>query len=201
MRHKRPAEVSIGIDADPAVVDRWSREQRRDGLTVINGDATRYLSSIKFETTDFIYIDPPYLPETRKSGPLYNFEMTREDHVALLEVIRPLPAKVMISGYWSSLYSESLAGWNTYRYIAQTRQGTAEEWVWFNYPVPDRLHDYSFIGNDYRERERIKRKRDRWMRRLSSLPVLERRAIIQGLQLLDPPSAIKGVGLENESWG
>ena len=50
-----------------------------------------------------------------------------------------------------------------------------------NYPPPQELHDYSFLGADYRERERIKHKIKRWTDRLKSLPPLERAAILEAL--------------------
>lgn len=45
-------------------------------------------------------------------------------------------------------------------YATQTRSGaTAQKRVWMNYPEPLELHDYKFLGRNFRERERIKRKR------------------------------------------
>ncbi len=38
------------------------------------------------------------------------------------------------------------------------------------------LHDYRYLGEDFRERERIKRKKQRWVNRLQTMPVLERQA-------------------------
>lgn len=57
-----------------------------------------------------------------------------------------------------------------------------EEWVWFNYPVPTALHDYSFLGADFRERERIKRKKLRWTNRLRRLDLMERRALLSVIE-------------------
>lgn len=37
--------------------------------------------------------------------------------------------------------------------------------------------DYRYLGRDYRERERIRRKEARWVARLSAMTVLERRAV------------------------
>ena len=31
------------------------------------------------------------------------------------------------------------------------------EYLWCNYPAPMALHDYRYLGKDFRERERIKR--------------------------------------------
>lgn len=51
-----------------------------------------------------------------------------------------------------------------------------------NYPEPAELHDYRYLGADYREREQIKRKKLRWVRRLRAMPQLERYAVLAALQ-------------------
>ena len=63
-----------------------------------------------------------------------------------------------------------------------TRAGrTATEWLWFNFPAPVALHDYRYLGEDFRERERIKRKKQRWVNRLHTMPTLERRALLNAI--------------------
>ncbi len=57
----------------------------------------------------------------------------------------------------------------------------ATEWVWMNYPKPRKLHEYTYLGDNFRERERIKRKAGRWVTRFTNLPALERAAIIDQL--------------------
>ncbi len=65
---------------------------------------------------------------------------------------------------------------------AQTRGGRpATEHVWFNYPEPIKLHDYSYLGKNFRERERIKRKKQRWVTRIERMPMLERRAPLNAI--------------------
>jgi hypothetical protein len=89
---------------------------------------------------------------------------------------------VMISGYYSDLYAQTLEGWRTVQYTSQTRSGrTAIEWVWLNFPPPLELHDYRYLGRDFRERERIKRKIKRWKSRLSKMPDLERHAMLAAI--------------------
>ncbi len=177
MRHKRTASLNIGIDIDPAV----TRTFKLPGAIVKKDDATRFLKSYEFSGNEFVYCDPPYLLETRKGGKQYNFEYTPEQHIELLETLNGLPCMVMISGYYSDLYASLLGGWNSHSFEAQTRQGKAVEWIWFNYPWPKKLHDYSYLGTNFRDRERIKRKRQRWIERLLLMPVLERNAIVDGL--------------------
>jgi hypothetical protein len=50
-----------------------------------------------------------------------------------------------------------------------------------NYPEPMALHDYRYLGRNFRERERIKRKKIRWKNRLSRMPLLERRVLVATL--------------------
>jgi len=90
---------------------------------------------------------------------------------------------VMISGYWSSLYAEMLEEWNSISFEAMTRGGhTATEWLWFNFPQPTELHDYRYLGDNFRERERIKRKKQRWAARLERMPLLEKQALLSVLR-------------------
>lgn len=184
MQYKRPANVSVGIDINPVVIKRWDRFEMRN-LVKKCGDAfewlnryTNDLAIINPET--LIYLDPPYLMETRKSKrAIYNHEMTDEDHQRLLDIILELGCMVMISGYFSQMYTSELREWRSITYQSQTRGGSpATEWLWMNYPQPTELHDYSFLGGDFRERERISRKRKRWINRLLKLPQLERAAIL-----------------------
>jgi DNA adenine methylase len=184
MRKKLPAVASIGIDADAAALSRWAGCDH-PGLTLIHGDSLAFLSSYPWAGGEFVYCDPPYLLDLRKSGRLMyacEFE-TPEMHAELLEMLLSLPAMVMLSGYRSQLYSERLRGWRTLTYQAMTRGGRpATEWLWMNYPQPTELHDPRYIGEGFRERERIKKKVHRWRCNLQAMPPLERFAIWTALQ-------------------
>jgi hypothetical protein len=63
-----------------------------------------------------------------------------------------------------------------------TRGGRpATEWLWFNFEAPVALHDYRYLGRDFRERERIKRKKLRWTARLERMPALEKQALFSAI--------------------
>jgi DNA adenine methylase len=49
--------------------------------------------------------------------------MTEEEHAELLGVIKQIPARVIISGYWSPLYAETLKGWRTVSFTSVKRSG------------------------------------------------------------------------------
>ena len=50
-----------------------------------------------------------------------------------------------------------------------------------NFPPPLELHDYRYLGRNFRERERIKRKKLRWLNRLHRMDSLERHAIMMAI--------------------
>ncbi|MGI5144812.1 DNA adenine methylase [Plantactinospora sp. CA-294935] len=58
-----------------------------------------------------LYVDPPYLPETRNDRGAYQEEMTSDDHRSLAEALHALRAMVILSGYASPLYDELYADW------------------------------------------------------------------------------------------
>ncbi|MBA7538046.1 hypothetical protein ES705_30320 [subsurface metagenome] len=183
-----PARKNIGIEIDPKVIEKWRTINNHQDFELINDNAIKYLKSYQFTGKELVYCDPPYLRETRKkSDRLYRYEYTSKQHIELLKVIKCLPCMVMISGYESSLYEESLKGWHTYFFKSATHHGMATEWVWMNYLTPTELHDYRYLGDNFRQRERIKNKSKRWVSRLKSMHVLERQALL---------SAIRSVNIE-----
>jgi len=184
MRWKRPARISHGVELNPEIIEEWKRVEF-PSLRLHCGDAVRFLSRFAWSGSEVVYCDPPYLAETRSyKGKLYRYEMmTEEEHLELLRVIKRIPARVIISGYWSHLYAEELKGWRTVSFQAVTRSGeVATECLWMNYSPPLELHDYRYLGANYRERERIKRKRQRWERKLRGMSSLEAHAIAAAIE-------------------
>ena len=183
LRHKRPAGSSIGIDIDADVINRFL-VGTVPGAIAICDDAISWLESYAWQGNEFVYADPPYVRSTCLSDCRYRFDLSEKDHRRLLNVLLRLPCPVMISGYMSSLYACILSGWETDHFKVVTRGGTiAEEWLWMNYAAPQALHDYGGLGKDFTDRQRIKRKIARWKRKLSALPMLEREAMLQALNL------------------
>jgi len=182
MRKKRPAMRNIGIEIDAKVIKKW-REENPLELELVHGAAISYLSSYVYSGKELVYCDPPYFLEKRKSHrKYYRYEYSVEQHAELLEVIKSLPCRVMISGYESRLYKESLKDWYTKKFQTATRHGEATEWVWMNYSPPLELHDYRYLGDNFRERERIKKRAENWLSRLRSMPVLERQSLLSAMR-------------------
>jgi site-specific DNA-adenine methylase len=195
IRRKKPAQYNIGIDLNPAVVssdlsvsDLVSPDLALSAAPDIRQqDAFSFLESgelINYPRPVFIYADPPYLREVRSSNrAYYEHELfDQKQHERLFDLLNQTDAMVMLSGYPSQFYDDHLEGWHTCTFNSMTRGGVRIEKLWMNYPRPTLLHDYSYVGNDYRERERIKRKVHRWCDGLERLPDLERQAILSAIE-------------------
>lgn len=187
MRHKRPAATNIGIDIDRQVIDAWVRAGSAV-CDLVCADAVEYLGQYPFQGHELIYADPPYLPETRRRKRIYRHEYGVDDHVQFLETLSSLPCKVIISGYPSHLYSHRLRGWFYQEYSGVSHAGRRTEALWANF-TPRELHDYRYVGNDFRERGRIRRKKERWCNRLRNLSHDERQALLSALQDLGGESS------------
>lgn len=179
LRHKKPAIRNIGIDIDARVISRW-KEMPVPQYELLVMDATKFLESFDFQGDEFIYCDPPYLHETRRKKKIYRYEYTKKDHVKLLNIISKICCNVMISGYPSGLYNDMLRDWAYVGFPGSSHIGKRKEGAWMNFS-PKSLHDYRFLGNNFRERERIKRKVNRWKIKATALPEFERQLIISSL--------------------
>ena len=184
LRHKRPARHNVGVEIDPEIIQMWE-EQNEFEFEMIHGDALHFLKSYPFAGEELVYCDPPYLRETRKrTKRIYKYEYTRKQHEELLEALKSLKCNVMISGYESMLYKEFLIGWHTHTYQASCQHGVATEWIWMNYSPPEQLHDYRYLGGNFREREQIRNKLKRWTAKIKNMPVLERNALLAVMDVI-----------------
>ena len=145
-------------------------------------DALAFLRSYAFRGDELVYCDPPYVRSTRRTrARAYRYEMDDSQHAELLVLLKGLPCAVMVSGYRSALYDQMLGDWRTIEFQAMTRRGPATEVVWMNYPPPTDLHEYTHLGQTFRERERQKRQQARWVQKVAAKPLLEQKALLAGL--------------------
>ena len=176
LRHKKSALHNVGVDIDPEVIQEWRKTFPRLAIYK-NQDAFQFLKDYAFTGDELVYCDPPYLASTRKRPRVYRFDYSEEDHIKLLSILKKLPCKVVISGYPSSLYEDHLSDWQRHRFQSKAHDGMRTETLWFNFDRPSELHEYQHLGNDFRERQTIKRRLDRLKRRIGRLSEAERNAI------------------------
>jgi len=146
------------------------------------GDALDWLNGHLFDRNTLIYCDPPYLLTAPGHRTRYACPITQDEHKHLLEILRACPAMVILSGYENLFYKTDLSDWNhtTFQAILHTGE-MATEHLWYNFPEPLALHDYRYLGNTFRQREKIRRQQRRWTRRLRALPTLQRNALLATL--------------------
>lgn len=177
LRNKKPALRSIGIDIDESVIRRW-RAQNDHDLELVHGDAISFMENFEFTGRELVYIDPPYLPSTRRKARVYRHDYSEDQHEKLLRMVKTLRCMVMISGYGSSLYDNQLNGWSKISFQANSQVGLREECVWFNFEAPEALHDARHLGSNFRERQTIKRRRERLYERIEGLDPIERHELM-----------------------
>jgi DNA adenine methylase len=112
--------------------------ERLRNVTILCSDFREIIKYWDEENT-LMYLDPPYLHSTRTATDVYENEMTVEDHIDLLNLIKNSRGKVIISGYSSPLYNRTLKGWKCKKKSVANHSSQAKtkdmrtEVVWFNY--------------------------------------------------------------------
>lgn len=191
-RHKKPARLSY-------LVERCDTQASNLAILDAHLICKNALDVLPMSWTwtgnVFVYLDPPYHPSARRDLDLYTHELTISDHDELLNSLLPrMTAEAVqwaLSGYRCAAYDDAAArhGWHRVDYQAMTRRGVVTESLWMNYdPATIILHDYQYWGASFRERERIRRKIDRWTNRLSALPHHERHALLASIAASDRTS-------------
>lgn len=107
--------------------------ERFRGVVIENRDAVEVM--LQHDDVDTLhYLDPPYVPSTRKSRHRYRHEMSEDSHRKLASVAQSLNGMVMISGYPSTLYDDELySSWDrfTLTHHSQNALKTLEV-LWIN---------------------------------------------------------------------
>lgn len=134
------------------VVDRLeSTAQRLRHVQIMCGDFEQVID--RFDGRDtLLYVDPPYVPDTRATLNLYQHEMTVTDHERLLECLISAKGMVVLSGYRHALYDDALVGWTRISHVVYAHGAYSpgkklpkrEEILWLNPLAVERhgnIHD------------------------------------------------------------
>lgn len=187
-QYKKPARETYLNDIDSNIIEAWHCSTIDiPNCTISENCAVKFLKTFVFLPWRryVIYLDPPYPLSSRRSNrEVYRFEMSDKMHIEMLNAVIALPANVdvLISTYENEIYSEMLQGWKLHTFTAQTRKGPATEYLYMNYSnEAGELHQYDYLGGDYIDRQRIKRKIERETNKLLNLQPAERNAIIAAI--------------------
>lgn len=106
--------------------------KRLKDAQIENTDALTLIKRYNNENT-LIYCDPPYLQGLRKRN-MYRCEMTDEQHVELLRLLKKSRSLVILSGYDNDLYNSELSDWYTAEKITTAQMGLHRtEKLWMNF--------------------------------------------------------------------
>ena len=181
MKRKPPALRNIAIDLDPQAIAGF---QCSYPVELVNGSAHGFLADYDYQGSELIYSDPPYLMRLRSSGRRYRFDYDEQDHVELLQLLKQLPCRVIVSGYPSALYDELLVGWRNVELQVMNQGGVRTEKLWFNFTL-DRVYWANYAGKNFTDRQRIKRKAANWGKRYQALPRAERLAVLAAMMAVE----------------
>lgn len=119
---------------------------RLEGMAIENTSVLELIEKVNSEDT-MLYLDPPYLHETRREGAAqsqYYYEMGEEDHREMGALLADFRGRVALAGYRSHLYDDVLFkaddGWKCFVKSARAsdtkKSGqdlTRVEAIWTNY--------------------------------------------------------------------
>jgi DNA adenine methylase len=113
-----------------AIADMTSRLR---GVVIEHDEAIRTIKRHDRKDACF-YVDPPYVPETRKAAHRgYAHEMDRADHERLLACLLTIKGMAVLSGYSHPLYDEALVGWRRLtREASDHARNRREEVLWIS---------------------------------------------------------------------
>lgn len=94
-------QVSSWLSAVEGLPEAHERLKR---VVILNRDALDVIRQQDGPSTLF-YLDPPYLHQTRTATNAYEFEMSKEDHEQLLDVLSAIKGSFILSGYPSAVYA------------------------------------------------------------------------------------------------
>lgn len=95
------------------------------------------------ETGVLLYVDPPYLAETRSSGSYLHEMGSEQQHRDVAAALAGCRSAVVLSGYPSPLYDALYDGWHRFEISTMTGQGGSNqartEVLWSNRPLEPHL--------------------------------------------------------------
>ncbi|MDN5300944.1 MAG: adenine methylase [Thermoanaerobacteraceae bacterium] len=134
-------------------------KQRYEGVEVKNDDGLNLIEQYKDEKHVILFLDPPYLQETRSAKNVYELEFTREQHERLLYLVKDAMCKIILLGYKSDLYDSILLngdkGWRSFVLdeiplscqnvsLGEQKRKVCKH-VWINFE-PNDLAKYKIVG-------------------------------------------------------
>lgn len=137
--------LSIAACTDEKLQQFYAFADRMRRVEINNTDAVELIQDYS-KPGVFLYNDPPYYPEARRSNIDYTHEMSPEQHLKLSEVLHAASdagSLVAISGYDCEFYNTQYGSWRRVEYehtasstnFVDAEQRSRKEIMWMNYPA------------------------------------------------------------------
>jgi len=135
LRGGKPGDVNAWetmLDHLPLIAERLKK------VIIHRTDAVALIMQINSPRT-FLYLDPPYVPESRVTKQAYDYEFEVKDHVELALALKKFQGPWMLSGYESELYNTLYGKYKCHKkdIVNHASQGKKKEikteCVWRNY--------------------------------------------------------------------
>ncbi len=180
-------------DIDPKVMikhrennyapDSFNREEISfddENIYWLNVPAGQLIASMMHSKKNLLFLDPPYPMDSRRAkAKLYKFEMSDKDHLNLLSLIRDISSYCVVCTYPNTLYGLILEDWNYRDYQVNTHGGMTTERIYFNFKPNIALFDYDRFGENFTDRQRIKRKTENLISKIDNSAPLEKCKMIE----------------------
>lgn len=164
---------NILIDIHPSIIDELKQHSFSKDFTLICDNS---ISIIDRLISDYV-------------GSQYEHELTMLEHRQLLSLMRdrllqfPKNLYFIISGYKSDLYMSMLEHWSYFEFQTMSRGGVRTESLWTSFNPDEYIkHQYDYVGSTFTERQRIKRKCDRWVSKFQKLSFDEQMVIYESFK-------------------
>lgn len=103
--------------------------ERLRNVTLENSDALDVIHRFG-KPGAVLYVDPPYIGETRPNSKATYVHEKAGSHEDLLDVLLATPAAVVLSGYAHASYEAKLGDWERHEIGTRTQSGARTEVVW-----------------------------------------------------------------------
>jgi len=120
----------------PDVILNISERLKHDQNSIVQIENKNVFDLIpKYDRENVLmYLDPPYVLETRNNKKYYKYEFFNNDHEELLKLVSCSRAKIIISGYMNDLYFKYLSGWRVDSVKTKDQAGNKKsECIWLNF--------------------------------------------------------------------
>ena len=136
------SRAAISVSGESAVISGWKSLISRlggiyDRLSAVQVDQRDAIESIEYwdGATTVLYVDPPYVHDTRVETEYYAHEMSNEDHERMVDTLISVNGYAVVSGYDHPIYNQfDTSGWARVEFdrvttMTASQRGKGDDWT------------------------------------------------------------------------